>query len=190
VNPNNNEAQSNYTIMWTLSGSPFSRQRLPVRVANPYPDRSVEVRLHAEQRLDWYRTYLEHTSVRLGPGEAREVEVMVECVADEPAFRDRVPRDRLYGEPNIVAAIAVVADPDANVTQPIGGATIEVRAARAAELIELDVSRSSVSGRGCGWFRTDLRRPPAERSWSPVVRTAGAGRSAFEPASARTARSP
>jgi M6 family metalloprotease-like protein len=147
VNPSNNVAQSNYTIMWTLAGSPFSRQRLPVRVANPYPDRPVDVSLHAEQQLDWYRTYLEHTSVRLGPGESRNVEVMVECVADEPAFRDAVPRERLFRVPNIVTTIAAVREPESDVTEPIGGATIEVRAARAAELTQLDVSRRNASGR-------------------------------------------
>ena len=147
VSPSNNEAQSNYTIMWTLAGSPFSRQRLAVQVANPYPDRSVDVQLHAEQQLDWYRTYLEHTSVRLGPGETRDVEVMVECVADEPAFRDAVPRDRLFRVPNIVTTVAAIREPESDVTEPIGGATIEVRAARAAEISQLDVSRRNASGR-------------------------------------------
>jgi M6 family metalloprotease-like protein len=147
VSYDNNEAQSNYTIVFTVEGSPFTRQRIPVHVANPYSDRAVQVHLHAEQRLHWYRTYLEYRSVTLAPGETRDVELMVECVANEPAFKDRVPLGALYGEANVVTAIATVLDPGSDVVQTIGGATIEVRAARAATLNALDVSRTGASGR-------------------------------------------
>ncbi|MCB0230535.1 MAG: hypothetical protein H6647_16440 [Anaerolineales bacterium] len=146
MNPYNNQAQSNYTLVYTLSGSPFSRKLLPVQVANPFPDRSVEVRLHAEQNLDWYRTYLSHKWVRLAPGETKNIELMVECVAEEEGFRDQVSNELLYTQPNIVSAVAIITDGDSNVSQLIGGATIEARAARAAEFIGLDVSRGSIYG--------------------------------------------
>lgn len=147
LNPSNNEAQTNYTVVWTASGSPFSRQRIPVQVANPYNDRSARVLLHVEQRQAWYRTYLEHTWLTLAPGEVRSVEAMFECVADEPEFADRVPPGQLFGEPNIVTMVAAVIDSNSDIPEPIGGATIEVRAARAAHFVDLDVSRASASGR-------------------------------------------
>jgi hypothetical protein len=72
---------------------------------------------------------------------------MVECVASEPPYADRVPQQELYGVPNIVAIVAAVIDSDGDVPQPIGGATIEVRAARATQLIELDIDRAHTLGR-------------------------------------------
>jgi M6 family metalloprotease-like protein len=147
VSTSNNEAQSNYTVVWTVSSSAFSRQRIPVEIANPYSDRPAHVHLHAEQRLGWYRTYLEHTSVTLAAGESRNVELMVECAAAEAAYADSVPPDQLYGKPNIIAVVAAVIDSDSDVYQPIGGATIEVRAARGSEIIDLDVSRTNCVGR-------------------------------------------
>jgi hypothetical protein len=137
VNPNNNEAQSNYTVLWTLQGSPFSRTRLPVRVTNPYPDRDVDVRVHVEQTLEYYRTYVEHTSVRLSGGQSRKVEVMIECLADESPFNDTVPKKLLFERPNIVTAVTAVIDPSSDVPLPVGGATIEVRAARRTEFRNL-----------------------------------------------------
>ncbi|WP_062435248.1 hypothetical protein [Herbidospora daliensis] len=142
-----NEAQTNFTLVWTAAASPYDRQAVPVTVSNPYPDRPVRVNLHAEQTLDGFRTYLEHTWVRLAPGETRAVEVMVECVAREPAFADRVREAELWRTPNVVTVVATVADPGSDVLTPIGGGTIEVRAGLATGLTELDVSETSASGR-------------------------------------------
>jgi M6 family metalloprotease-like protein len=146
-NPNNNEAQTNYTVVWTASSSAFSRQRIPVQVANPYTDRIARVLLHAEQRQPWYRTYLEHKWLTLAPGEVRSVEAMFECIADQPEFGDDVPPAQLYGEPNFVTIVAAVFDSNSDAPAPIGGSTIEVRAARAAQFVDLDISRTSASGR-------------------------------------------
>jgi hypothetical protein len=147
ANPDNNQAQSNYTVLWTVAGSPYSRATLPVMVSNPYPDRPVQVKLAVEQPLAHYRTYVGATSVRLAGGESRQVEVMVECIADEPPFADIVPAKELYGVPNVVTAVAVILDDGSDVPEPIGGATIEVRAARGTGFRELDVSRRNASGR-------------------------------------------
>ncbi|WP_459805467.1 CARDB domain-containing protein [Herbidospora sp. RD11066] len=147
VSAANNEAQSNYTIVWTAAASPYDRRTVPVTVTNPYDDRPVRVNLHAEQTLDWCRTYLEHRWVMLAPGETRPVEVMVECVAREPAFADRVREAEVWRTPNTVKVIATIDDPGSDVPVPAGGGTIEVRAGLATGLTELDVSRTSASGR-------------------------------------------
>lgn len=146
VSYDNNEAQSNYTILWTVAGSPFDRARVPVTVTNPYPDRAVDVHLQAEQTLEHFRTYLSATSLRLAPGETRTAEVMVECIADEPLFADTVPTDVLYGTPNVISAIALVQDGDGDVPVPVGGATIEVRAGRRTQFTGLDVSAANTLG--------------------------------------------
>ena len=54
---------------------------------------------------------------------------------------------RCTAPPNVVTAIALIQDGSGDVPQPVGGATIEVRAARRTELRELDVSRRNGSGR-------------------------------------------
>lgn len=143
----NNEAQTNYTILFTMAGSPYDRVTLPVVVSNPYADRSVRVELNAQQTLEHFRTYLGATSLRLGPGESRTVELMVECIADEPPFNDTVTPAELYANPNIVSAVAVIEDGTDDVSTPIGGATIEVRAARRTRLASLDISAANSIGR-------------------------------------------
>jgi CARDB len=147
INPDNNMAQSNYTVLYSLASSPFSRVRVPVAVTNPYTDRPVSAMIHAEQRLPWFRSYLEHTRMALAAGETRSFDMMVECIADLPVFRD-VARERVWREPNITSIIAFLPpSSDSDTIQVCGRASVEVWARRKVELFALDFSRRGGSGR-------------------------------------------
>ncbi|MGF7160594.1 hypothetical protein FHS85_002225 [Rhodoligotrophos appendicifer] len=73
----NNEAQSNYTRFISRSSSPASREIAQVVVGNPF-DKPTRVHIRHGQTNPLYRTYVEHTSLRLLPGEVRQVKVMSE----------------------------------------------------------------------------------------------------------------
>ncbi len=73
----NNLAQSNYTRFISASGSPATREITFVEVGNPY-DKPTQICIRPGQSNPLYRTYLEHTSLILGPGETRKVKVMFE----------------------------------------------------------------------------------------------------------------
>ena len=73
----NNLAQSNYDRFISASASPASRETTFVEVGNPY-DRPTRVFVRPGQSNPLYRTYLEHTSLMLDPGETRSVKVMFE----------------------------------------------------------------------------------------------------------------
>lgn len=147
VNPNNNVAQSNYTAVFTLAGSPFSRRRVPINVTNPYIDRPTKALIHAEQRLPWFRTYIEHTHISLAAAETRTFDLMVECIADLPQFAD-MAEGRLWREPNVTSVVAFLPpSSDADSIQVIGGATIDVWARRKVDLYELVFDFDGGSGR-------------------------------------------
>ncbi len=146
LNIGNNEAQTNYFRVWSLLGSPYSRVRTPVLVTNPYTDRPVTATLHVEQPLDYFRTYVSPTSMRLSPGETRPVEVMSECLAGIPPYND-IEEEKLYGTPNLVTMITEVSDGTTDAPIPAGAATIEVRVGRRTVFENLDVDRNNASGR-------------------------------------------
>ncbi|MBC3785675.1 CARDB domain-containing protein [Spirosoma utsteinense] len=73
----NNQAQSNYDRFISASASPASREITFVEVGNPY-DKPTRVFVRPGQSNPLYRTYVEHTSLTLEPGETRKVKVMFE----------------------------------------------------------------------------------------------------------------
>ncbi|QJW91227.1 hypothetical protein HNV11_18530 [Spirosoma taeanense] len=73
----NNEAQSNYDRFISASASPASREITFVEVGNPY-DKATRVFVRPGQTNPLYRTYVEHTSLTLEPGETRKVKIMFE----------------------------------------------------------------------------------------------------------------
>jgi M6 family metalloprotease-like protein len=141
---NNNEAQTNITLAFSSFASPGTRTRIPVAVTNPFDDRDVTAYLHVDQSLDGWRTYVEHLHVHLAPAETRSVEVMTECLYDQPGHPD-LP-DELLQTPNILAAVSYVLE-SGDAPEVLGGATIEVRPGRAITITDLDVSRSNANGR-------------------------------------------
>ena len=140
----NNEAQTNITIAFASFSSPTTRSRVPVAVSNPYDDRAVTARIHVDQDVDGWRTYVERTSLILEPSQTRTVEVMIECLHGQPGHPD-MP-DHLLSAPVINAAVAYLLD-RGDAPEVLGGGTIEVRPGRATTIEGLDVSRRSSIGR-------------------------------------------
>ena len=81
-----NFAQSNYDKFWSESGSPSARKRFTIKLENP-TDGTAVIYPRVRQTSPFYRTYLEHGWLRLGPQETREVGVMVESLDGDPAWQ-------------------------------------------------------------------------------------------------------
>lgn len=73
----NNLAQSNYDRFISASSSPATREMTMVEVGNPY-DKATRVFIRPGQTNPLYRTYVEHTSLFLEPGEVKKVQLMFE----------------------------------------------------------------------------------------------------------------
>jgi len=73
----NNLAQSNYDRFISATASPASREITQVEVGNPY-DKPTMVFIRPGQTNPLYRTYVEHTSLYLAPGETKMIRLMFE----------------------------------------------------------------------------------------------------------------
>ncbi len=153
--PTNNRAQSNYDRFISRWGSPPSREATYVTIGNPF-DRPTRYHIVAFQTNPLYRTYLETTEALLGPGETRQVLVMIEYAVDDytdlltrlgrgEAARKQVPAWRNH--PNFVRLQGYVTDPlDPHVIHPYGGAEIMVEQGRATRFIDLIAGNDVASG--------------------------------------------
>jgi M6 family metalloprotease-like protein len=93
VNPNiveitdsNNSAQSNYSRYIAASASPAKRGIAEVTLHNPF-DKRAEIYVMPQIRGPFsflYRLYMEHSSLKLDPGESRRVQIMVESMYGDP----------------------------------------------------------------------------------------------------------
>jgi len=83
----NNFAQSNYDRFISKTASSASREISHLTIGNPYP-LPTRIYIFPNQTNPLYRTYLEHTSVCLNPGETRKVKVMFEY---DPQLIFRIP---------------------------------------------------------------------------------------------------
>jgi CARDB len=151
LTPLNNDAQSNYARFISASASPPSRVISEVSVANDYgvPTRFF---LQAGQAHPNYRTYLEHQSLTLSPGEVRPVTVMFEY-APETVDKKDGPDDQKHPRvhPNHVSVVGLVEDPhDPFLHGPgvVTGVNAEVAYARATAFDEeLKTDKRLVLGR-------------------------------------------
>lgn len=146
VTQSNNEAQTNFTLVFATASSPLTRPRIPVSITNPLTDRTVQARLEVTQTEEAWRTYVEHRTVRLAPGETRTIEVMFECLLHHPGFPD-LPEHKIMTTPNIVAILGLIDDPSSDAPQVIGGTTVHVIPGRATRFEGLDVGVTGASGR-------------------------------------------
>ena len=83
----NNVAQSNYDRFISDSASPATRKISFIEVGNPYTLPTV-VFINPHQTNPLYRTYLEHKSLYLNPGETRKIKIMFEY---DPEIINSVP---------------------------------------------------------------------------------------------------
>ena len=150
----NNVAQSNYDRFISGTSSPPSREISEILVGNPYPIRT-RIWIVAGNSNPLYRSYLEHSSLVLDPGEARSLAVMYEYAPDQ-LTNDLYPRDlkpryrEMQKVPNRVKFAAFVEDPrdhPRHAKQILGGAEAEIVTGRKTKFERLVFVGHSLRGR-------------------------------------------
>jgi M6 family metalloprotease-like protein len=134
-----NFAQSNYDKFWSESGSPSTRKRFKVKLENPTSSPSI-VFPRIRQTSPFYRVFLEHSWLRLGPHQTRDIEVMVESLVNDPLWEDFVSQHEgeVFEVPNILEISGWVQGVCA--PQCTGGATVETRSGVASQFEGLEFS--------------------------------------------------
>jgi M6 family metalloprotease-like protein len=139
IDPRNNFAMSNYTQMISRESSPASREMTAVEVINPFKQ-PTRVFIRVQQTNPLYRTFIEHTSLMLEPGEKRKVAVMFEFANDTSGGPD-VNKDQYIKVPNNVGITAFIEDPrfkPPHTAEPLGGAQVKVLTGRSTNFNNFD----------------------------------------------------
>ena len=146
----NNLAQSNYDRFYSGTSSPGSRQTTTIQVTNPYSERT-QVFIGAGQSNPLYRSFIEYTSLTLGPGESRKVKVMFEYAGDTsggPPIND-TDKEVYTKTPNNVGLTGFIKDPTDkpfHVPKVLGGAQIEVATGRSTKFEKFEAKDENFSG--------------------------------------------
>ena len=132
-----NFAQTNYDKFWSESASPSARKRFTVKLENPTDAVAIVFPL-VRQTTPFYRTYLEHSWLRLGPQETRAIGVMTESLDGDPNWKAFIEEHRgaLWEIPNILEISGWVQGVCA--PQCTGGATLEIHSGRATTIREIE----------------------------------------------------
>jgi hypothetical protein len=146
----NNVAQSNYDRFISATSTP-SREVTYVVVGNPY-SRPTRFFIGAGQSNPLYRTYVEHSWLRLRPGETTKVAVMFEFAPDAPQSDPGIDklREKYLRVPNIVNVIGLIEDPgDPRLHGPwlVTGVTAEVATGKSTRFEDVKQDGRSVLGR-------------------------------------------
>lgn len=141
----NNEAQSNYDDFISASASPASRAVTSIVVRNPYTATTVIALAIDPSRSD-FRTYLEHSWLRLAPGESRAVRAMFESTRDVP-LEDPDRQRWAANQISITASILDPLDDRADHAGVLGGADVRVRHGWATRFVDLAVEGTRSAGR-------------------------------------------
>lgn len=152
-----NSAQSNYDRFWSESGSPSKRKRFKVKLENPTAQSAV-VFPRVRNTSPFYRVFIEHSWLRLGPRQSGEVGVMVESLNGDPNWDELISENesRMFEESGIVEVSGWVQGVCA--PQCTGGATLEVNSGRASEFRDLRFYRRE-GGVGSGMLTTTSGDP-------------------------------
>jgi M6 family metalloprotease-like protein len=140
----NNLAQSNYNKFISNMKSPASREITTVEIINPY-NKPTQLFLSAGQTNPLYRTFIEHTSLMLKPGERRKVKLMFEYVGNtsgDPIILTGEEIEEYPSKPNDVGVTAFIQDPeDRNIhtAEVLGGAQVQIETGRSTEFKEFRV---------------------------------------------------
>jgi len=160
----NNIAQSNYDRFISATGSPASREITNLTVGNPY-DKATRIYILPNQTNPLYRTYLEHVTVTLEPGETRKVKIMFEY---DPELIFKLPvavgditindSNRNKGEeilkeykpiPNHARFASFIEDPNdphRHAKDVLGGAEVEVVTGRKTQFDDFRVLEKTLIG--------------------------------------------
>jgi M6 family metalloprotease-like protein len=170
-----NFAQSNYTKFWSESASPSTRVRFPVKLENP-TNGTVVMFPQVRQTQPYYRTYLEHSWLRLGPHESADVMVMTESLVGDPAFPS-LEGGAAWESPNQLEISGWVSGVCA--AKCTGGAAVQVNSGRTTTIRDIQVVQEpGVLGRvqlpddsfvGNGTMLAIARRRGAEPGRDDVV---------------------
>lgn len=131
-----NFAQSNFTKFWSESASPSTRVRFPVKLENP-TNGTVVMFPQVRQTMPYYRTYLEHSWLRLGPHQSADVMVMTESLEGDPAFAASFERGSAWETPNLLEISGWVAG--VCVAKCTGGAAVQVNSGRTTTIRDIQV---------------------------------------------------
>jgi len=162
VNPNivevtdsNNEAQTNYTRYIAASASPARRAITEVSLHNPF-DKETNIYVIPQIKglfAKFYRLYLEHSSLRLKPGQTKKVKVMVESeYAGQQWFAEQRKKEKInekfFFEDTRMALIGYGVPP-ATPEHPVllGGAQINVASGRATKFEQFANEGNGIFGR-------------------------------------------
>jgi hypothetical protein len=131
-----NWAQSNYDRFWSESGSPSARKRFTIKLENPTEATAV-IYPRVRQTEPFYRTYIEHSWVRLPAGQTREIQVMTESLDGDPAWASFVNenRSRMWELSNVLEVSGWVHG--VCVAQCTGGASLEVQSGRGTTIDDI-----------------------------------------------------
>lgn len=131
VNPGNNRAQSNVSLVYSSIASPSTRVEQVFRVYNPFGEDRV-FRLEVQQNNPLFRTYVGHRWVVVPAEGYRDVPVLAEYSEDgsDPGLIDAY-RD----VPNYVHIRAVTLQGEDDL-RPVGGATLVVRRGDRTQIVE------------------------------------------------------
>ena len=146
----NNVAQSNYSRFISSDASPAVRGLSSVDVHNPY-DMETRFWVVPSQTSEFFRTYVGMQWLKVPAGATRTVEVMYESLVGDPAFASTAGemRQKVYKMPNVVSLVGLAENPHEKPhnAEVVGGATIQVAAARATEFDWIKVDGPDVFGR-------------------------------------------
>ena len=146
----NNVAQSNYSRFISSDASPAVRGISSVAVHNPY-DKETRFWVVPSQTSEFFRTYVGMQWLKVPAGTTRTVEVMYESLVGDPAYASTAGelRQRVYKVPNVVSLVGLAENPHEKPhnAEVVGGATIQVAAARGTKFDWIKVEGADVYGR-------------------------------------------
>lgn len=153
VNPNiveitdsNNMAQSNYTRYIAAAASPAKREITTISLHNPFSEKA-EIYVVSQIRgyfAKFYRLYMEHSSLRLAPGQTEKVQIMIESMYGDPRLEAFFKQygERFFSTDTRVNLIGYGIPPEAP-AHPIllGGAQINVTSGHATKFDQYEYDK-------------------------------------------------
>jgi hypothetical protein len=160
VNPNiveitdsKNMAQSNYTRYIAAASSPAKREITWISLHNPFKEKA-EIYVVSQIRgyfAQFYRLYMEHSSLRLNPGETQKVQIMIESMYGDPRLADFFKQygERFFSTDTRVNLIGYGIPPEAP-AHPVllGGAQINVASGHATKFDQYEYVKQEDMIRG------------------------------------------
>lgn len=145
----NNVAQSNYTRFISATSVP-TRKLTTITAGNPYA-RPTRFFIGAGQSNPFYRTYLDHTWLRLDAHAERKVRVMFEWAPDAAQSDPAVEKlkERYMRVPNVVNMVGAIEDPgDARLHGPdrAQGVTAVIVTGKSTRFANLNVDSARIIG--------------------------------------------